>query len=314
MSDWDFQSLNLALMQEYLELDLFHNGLARFSPQEFEAAGINSEQQFLIQYMADQEVGHAEMITNILGPNNASKPCTYAYPYNNVRDFIDFSNKITRIGESGVLGFLAHLNSRAAANLLSEAITVESRQEMVLRQMEGLFPMPVRNRHSLAQQMAPWILSCPAQNPRIEWQIFPGLNITNAPNASAITNETLSAVSHNRTTPLSSPGQLLHLQWEAAGKSVGPNMSYTTASSAGAPRFSAWISQLNVTYTPLINVTGFTAFTQQPGGEIYGPGTAGTVNGTMFVLITDDDPFITSFNGTLLNQHVVAGPAAYIAG
>ena len=84
-------------MQEYLELDLFHYGLAHFSPEEFEAAGITPEQQFLIQYMADQEVGHAQMITNILGgPSNASQPCTYAYPFRNVRDFIDFSSKMIR--------------------------------------------------------------------------------------------------------------------------------------------------------------------------------------------------------------------------
>ena len=94
--------------------------------------------------MADQEVGHAQMLTNVLNPNNASKPCTYAYPFGNVRDFIDFSDKITRIGESGALGFLSHLNSPAAASLMSETLTVEARQEMVLRQMEGLFPMPVR--------------------------------------------------------------------------------------------------------------------------------------------------------------------------
>lgn len=84
------------------------------------------------------------MITNILSPNNASLPYNYSYPFTNVREFLEFSKYITRVGESGVLGFLAHLNSRAAANLVSEAITVEARQEMVLGQMQGLFPMPVR--------------------------------------------------------------------------------------------------------------------------------------------------------------------------
>lgn len=87
-------------------------------------------------------------------------------------------------------------------------------------------------------QISPWLLSCPAENPRVQWQNFPGLNITNAPNASAITDETLSAVSHNRSTPLSQPGQLIQLHWEAPGKQVGPNLTYTTTSSAGAPQVS----------------------------------------------------------------------------
>jgi hypothetical protein len=49
MSDFDFQSLNLALNQEWIELDLFHYGLARFSDEEFEAHGINAEQRHLIE-------------------------------------------------------------------------------------------------------------------------------------------------------------------------------------------------------------------------------------------------------------------------
>jgi hypothetical protein len=161
LSDFDFQSMashliyynllyspliiiqNLALQQEFLELDLFHRGLAQFSPEEFEASGITPDQQFLLEYMGDQEVGHAQMFIDMLSPGNASKPCTYAYPFQTVPEFLEFSDRITRVGESGVLGFLAHLDSRASANLISESITVESRQELVLRQMLGLFPMPV---------------------------------------------------------------------------------------------------------------------------------------------------------------------------
>jgi hypothetical protein len=131
-------------MQEYIDLNLFHHDLAQFSSEELEAADITPEQQYLIEYMANQEVGHIQMFMNMLGLNNASKPCTYAYPFTNVRDSIDFLNKIMHIGESNVLGFLAHLHSRVAPNLVAEAITIESKQEMVLRQMNRLFPMPVR--------------------------------------------------------------------------------------------------------------------------------------------------------------------------
>jgi hypothetical protein len=70
--DFDFQSLNLALNQEYIELDLFHHGLAVFSEKEFDEAGINAEDRFMIQFMAEQESGHAEMISNILGRTSCS--------------------------------------------------------------------------------------------------------------------------------------------------------------------------------------------------------------------------------------------------
>lgn len=62
----------LALHQEYIELDLFHYGLAKFSVDEFEAAGLDAEDRYLIEFMADQEVGHATLISNMLGREFAS--------------------------------------------------------------------------------------------------------------------------------------------------------------------------------------------------------------------------------------------------
>ena len=91
--------------------------------------------------------------------------------------------KLTRFGESGVYGFLEHLDSRAAASLLLDSITTEARQQMIFRQFEGLFPMPVWFETGISQSMAwtllaPYIVTCPASNPRIAWQNFPALNIT----------------------------------------------------------------------------------------------------------------------------------------
>jgi len=68
LSNFDFQSLvrityspspftllsdmqNLALNQEWIELDLFHYGLAIFSNEEFEAWNITTEDRYLIQFM-----------------------------------------------------------------------------------------------------------------------------------------------------------------------------------------------------------------------------------------------------------------------
>lgn len=97
------------------------------------------------------------------------------------------------------------------------------------------------------------------------------------------------------------------------------------ATDGGMPhtQYAAWISQLNTTYTELKDINGEKASTTQPGGNIFfnhtAPGsnatiTAPLVNDTMFVLITDDNPHVTPFNLSLLNKHVVAGPAMYQAG
>ncbi|KAK0619956.1 hypothetical protein B0T14DRAFT_566752 [Immersiella caudata] len=67
-SDFDYQSLTLTLFHEWIELDLFHWGLATFADEEFEEYGINTEDHHLIQHMADQEIGHASVLANMLGP------------------------------------------------------------------------------------------------------------------------------------------------------------------------------------------------------------------------------------------------------
>jgi hypothetical protein len=141
-SDFDTYSLQLAAYQEFIELDLFHHGLAQFNDSEFDDAGIDASQRYLIQFWAEQEVGHATAINNMLGDEGTVEICNYSYPFNSVREFIDFSQVLTRWGEAGVYGFLPHMDSRPAAQILLQSITTEAKQQEGLAQMEGLFPTP----------------------------------------------------------------------------------------------------------------------------------------------------------------------------
>jgi hypothetical protein len=343
-SDFDYQSLALALYQEWIELDLFHWGLATFSEEEWESYGINAEDRYLIEYMADQEVGHATVITNMLG-EQAPKQCTYNYPVTNVAEYIDFNQKLTRWGEAGVYGFLPHLNSGPAAQLLLQSITIEARQQLIFRQFGGNFPMPEWHTVGIPQSwawtlLAPYISSCPANQTRLVWQNFPQLHVLNQPNAlrvngSAVFNETLGdyantastagiperelcvnatgigescapGISRNRSQPLSYPGRQVFLEWDLPGAAVGPNNSYITSTNVLEPRFAAWVSQLNVTYTPLLNVSIDTrsAYTFQPNGSTWEGDPQ--VNNTMFLVLTDADVYVTPYNLTMLNPHVAA--------
>ncbi|KAJ4490090.1 hypothetical protein J3R30DRAFT_3278523 [Lentinula aciculospora] len=220
---------------------------------------------------------------------------------------------LTFFGESGVYGFLEHLDSRPSAQILLQSISTEARQQMIFRQFEGLFPMPVWHETGITQSMAwtllsPYLKTCPAENPRIEFQIFPGLSIKNNPNATYLS---LTPGISNNVPSLSSPGRELQFTWEDPRKVTGYNDSYTTNTTAGAAKFVAWISQLNVTYTDF-NITSENAgITIQPGGDLYGNGSAPIVNGSMFIAITDLDPFLTPFNISMIHEHIVAGPALY---
>lgn len=46
---------------------MFNYGLAKFSEKEFEDAGLNADDLFLIQFMANQEAGHAVALSHLLG-------------------------------------------------------------------------------------------------------------------------------------------------------------------------------------------------------------------------------------------------------
>lgn len=73
-----------------------------------------------------------------------------------------------------------------------------------------------------------------------------------------------------------------------------------------------FVSQLNATYVPLTNISGNTAACIQPNMSTFAGDPA--VNGTMFLAITSQNPYVTPFNLSMVNPYVYAGPALYQAG
>ncbi|GAA5967119.1 hypothetical protein JCM11641_000446 [Rhodosporidiobolus odoratus] len=313
-SNFDFQSLNLALNQELIELDVFHHGLARFSVEDFEAAGLSADDRFLIEHMADQEIGHAIALSNILGVDRSAKQCVYEYPFNNVKEFVLFNQLLTRWGEAGVYGFLGQLDSRPSAQILLQSITTEARQQMVFRQFQGLPAMPEWFETGIPQSYAwtllsKYIKSCPPNNPRIEWARYPDLNITNEPYALAGTP----GINSNYT--LTSGNGSIHFTWDKPGKTVGYDGLYTTSTVAGEPKYLAFIDQLNVTYSPIYNVSNssgvWEAYADIPTGVVYTP--QPQVVNSAFVSLVDDNVYLTVYNISAIGNHTVAGPALWQA-
>lgn len=58
--------------------------------------------------------------------------------------------------------------------------------------------------------------------------------------------------------------------------------------------------------------------TKQPSGDLFFNGVEFSgdplVNGTMFIVLTDDNPFVTPFNLSLIEPHIIAGPMEYQSG
>ena len=64
------------------------------------------------------------------------------------------------------------------------------------------------------------------------------------------------------------------------------------------------LADRSIRYSPLTLTGNNTGFTYQPLGFVYG--SEGIINGTMAVMITDLDLFVTPFNTSMLNPHIVA--------
>jgi len=335
-SDYDRQSLILTLYQEWAQMDFLYDGFSTYSDADFTQAGLKAADRNLLGMMAEQEAGHANAINNLLGGNGPGR-CTYNYPFQDVREFLDFGQKLTRWGESLIYGYLPHLESREAEQILTQVVSTVARQQLIFRQYNGLHPMPVLFEAGIPQAwawtfLAPYIDSCNSSSERVMWENFPMLTVINQPNparkdASKSWNETRHdpagtqqttdltfdeacrmdcgpAIAHDRGSPLSYAGRDVFLQWDAPGEAVGPDNSYTTSTLAGAPLFAAWVSAETVTYTPLLDVSGNSAHTYQPNATTYG-GVA-SINGTMYIAITDAEVNVTAFNLDRLNPHVVA--------
>lgn len=223
---------------------------------------------------------------------------------------------------------------------------------MIFRQFNGQFPMPVWFEVGVPQSwawtlLAPYITSCPANSTRVAWQNFPSLTILNQPNpakldpnqgedqpatgadplnstniepgnacynASNPNSECGPAITNNRTIPLSYAGRPIHFSFGEANQTIGPNNSYITTRSslADAPRYAMFVSQLNTTYVPLVNITNNGASAIQPNLTVFEGDPA--VNGTMFIAITSENPYLTPYNLSMINPFVYAGPALYQAG
>jgi len=317
-SEADFEFFNVVIQVENFEYALFGYGIDRWSAADFEAQNLTSADRDLIAFFQQQEVGHSQLVAGLMArPDLKINVCDYHWPnFMNILDFLDFNQKATRWGESGVVGYLQHLQSRPGGTVLTEGIVTEARQQFAFRQLSGYTAIDIWFVPGITPSMtwtllAPYIKSCPKEYPVVGWNNFPGLTIENNPPAPG-TSDRVNTEGYQPT----SPGRSVNLSWENPGKTVGP-FKQITRSNASAPTHVAWISQLGLVYTPLVVKNNNTGTTQQPSGKLEFNGTTydvGAVNGTMFILLVDATPYVTPYNQSLIEGHIVAGPAEYQSG
>lgn len=83
---------------------------------------------------------------------------------------------------------------------------------MIFRQLLGAPAMSTYWQPSIPQAwqwhlLAPWIESCPAENPPVEWSLFPELRVENA---TTLIREGSKAAVHTNITALTQPGDVIY--------------------------------------------------------------------------------------------------------
>ncbi|KAI4170934.1 MAG: hypothetical protein LQ343_004592 [Gyalolechia ehrenbergii] len=177
----DASVLQLALYLEHLELNLYTGGFVNFTDADYTAAGFPPGFRENVGVIADHERVHASTISTIL--SNAGytpvPPCSYKFPYNDPRSFVNLANMITTVGIGAYLGGGSLLtDDPALLTAASSILTVESRHDAYLRTGIGASPFPTSFDTALTAVFAynlaqMFVVSCPQQLPI---PILPKLN------------------------------------------------------------------------------------------------------------------------------------------
>eukprot|EP01053_Blabericola_migrator_P002436 Blabericola_migrator_1__2435@NODE_1686_length_4002_cov_81_866582_g1093_i0_p3_GENE_NODE_1686_length_4002_cov_81_866582_g1093_i0NODE_1686_length_4002_cov_81_866582_g1093_i0_p3_ORF_typecomplete_len225_score24_41Ferritin_2/PF13668_6/9_6e16Ferritin_2/PF13668_6/2_6e03_NODE_1686_length_4002_cov_81_866582_g1093_i014122086 len=196
--------------------------------------------------MRQQEVGHAARIQYFMGNPIPAQPCIYNFPYRNVAEFLRLARTVTAVGEAYYLGFM-HLLDNCESQQAAETIVVnEAVQHALFRAWSGVGPFGGTSFFSALTARQAWtlsspmVMSCPATNPPLHFQAFPGLEVR--------------PIAGGQTAP---PGTLIHFSATHPG-SFDPRLA----------NYAAFITETGVQAT-VFDPSTMTARVPQTAGVVF---------------------------------------------
>jgi len=177
--------LNLALALEHLEDAFYREGLARFSQQDFDGQHLPGFVRGRVQQIGQHESAHVTFLTAALTAAGApvSQACTYKFPVNNARDFVDVAAVLEQVGASAYSGAAPLIDNADFVAAGAAILAVEARHSAWLSSAakkqnpwstEFETPLPPSHAFSLAVQ---FIVSCPDSNPQLPFTAFPTVSV-----------------------------------------------------------------------------------------------------------------------------------------
>ncbi|KAF5375648.1 hypothetical protein D9615_009393 [Tricholomella constricta] len=222
----DTALLNFALSLGNLQNAFYNQGLSQFDDSAFNSSGYGPGiRNGFIQIGQSKQVQVA-LINETLGAN-ATAPCTYNFPLDNVTTFANLSQVIENIGTSAYIGTAQNITNATyqtiAASILSNNARYASWVAYQVNEVEpwdGPFDTPL-TPSQVETLIAPYIVSCPGN---LTGPFTPAGNLT-IPPTSAGSNATF----------------------------IFNNVTELTGANASTPLFAAYLQGLNQTFVPITN-------------------------------------------------------------
>jgi len=178
----DADILNYALTLEHLEDKFYREGLANYTQADFANAGFDSTFYHNLKTISSDEQTHVAFLTAALTGAGATpvKECTYNYGVSDPKSFVMLSSILEGVGVSAYLGAAADIMSAEYLTAAGSILTVESRHSSYIRASLKLSPFPTPFDTPLTLDevytlAAPFIVSCPSDNPALPVKAFPSL-------------------------------------------------------------------------------------------------------------------------------------------
>lgn len=184
---------------EHLEDTFYREGLAKFNQDSFTSAGFGDVYS-KIKVVSSDESTHVSFLTAALTKAGATpvKECTYNFPLTDVKTFLSTASVLEGVGVSAYLGAAADIMSKDYLTAAGSILTVEARHTAYIRNAiaESPFPSPFDvplDFNEVYTLAAPFIVSCPSDNPALPVKAFPTLtaSMDNPKNITAGTKITL---------------------------------------------------------------------------------------------------------------------------
>ncbi|CAD0093853.1 unnamed protein product [Aureobasidium mustum] len=184
-SDIDGVILNYALTLEHLEATFYREAIAKFSEQDFAAAGFNSTNFYKnLQEIARDEQTHVDFLTAALLKAGVTpvQECTYDFGTLTPQSIMATASLVEGLGVSAYLGAAALITNKDYLTAAGSILTVEARHDSFIRGNLDMSPFPqpfdvpldFDQVYSLAATL---IKSCPASNPTLPVKAFPSLSL-----------------------------------------------------------------------------------------------------------------------------------------